>query len=57
MDKLLKTWQLPLAKKHALKNFDPGAKPYSSGDKQADIAATEALAIERYVKAMHEEDD
>ncbi len=29
-----------------LANFDPAAKPFSSGDKQRDIAATEALASE-----------
>ena len=46
MRKLPKAWQLPLEKNCALKDFDPAAKPYSSGDKQADIAATEALAIE-----------
>ena len=42
----LSDWQLPLAKGQALKNFDPAAKPFSSGDKKADIAATEALATE-----------
>ena len=46
MAKLSKAWQLPLAKKRAIKDFDPAAKPYSSGNKQADIAATEALAVE-----------
>ena len=46
MSKLLKTWQLPLAKNRSLKDFDPTAKPYSSGNKQKDIAATEALATE-----------
>ena len=46
MSKLSAAWQLPLAKKRLLKNFDPAAKPYSSGDKQADMAATEALASE-----------
>ena len=46
MSKLSKAWQLPFAKNRALKDFDPAAKPYSSGNKQADIAATEALAIE-----------
>ena len=29
-----------------MSDFDPSAKPFSSGDKQRDIAATEALAIE-----------
>lgn len=42
----LSNWQLPLAKKRLLKNFDPDAKPFSTGDKKTDIAATEALAIE-----------
>ena len=28
-----------------LADFDPAAKPFSSGDKQRDIAATEALAM------------
>ncbi len=46
MNKLSAAWQLPLAKKRLLKNFDPAAKPFSSGNKQADIAATEALASE-----------
>ena len=46
MSKLSAAWQLPLAKKRLLKDFDPAAKPYSSGDKQADMAATEALASE-----------
>ena len=46
----LSDWQLPAAKGkngqtgRLLKNFDPAAKPFSSGDKQADIAATHALA-------------
>ncbi len=39
-------WQWPLAKGKSLKDFDPAAKPFSSGDKQVDIAATEALAVE-----------
>ncbi len=45
-------WQLPVAngksgqKGRLLKDFDPAAKPFSSGDKQADIAATQALAEE-----------
>ena len=39
-------WQWPLAKERSLKDFDPAAKPFSGGDKQADIAATEALAVE-----------
>ena len=42
----LKSWQWPLAKEQSLKDFDPAAKPYSIGDKKADIAATEALASE-----------
>ena len=46
MSKLSDTWQLPLGKNRLLKNFDPAAKPFSSGSKQADIAATEALASE-----------
>ena len=46
MSKLLKTWQLPLAKNRSLKDFDPAAKPYSSGNKQKDVAATETLATE-----------
>ena len=46
MSKLSNAWQLPFAKNRALKDFDPAAKPFSSGDKQADIAATEALASE-----------
>ena len=41
-----KKWQLPLAKGRSIEDFDPSAKPFSSGDKAADIAATEALAIE-----------
>ena len=46
MSKSLNAWQLPLAKNRRLKDFDPAAKPYSSGDKQADMAATEGLANE-----------
>lgn len=46
MSKLSAAWQLPLAKKRLLKDFDPAAKPFSTGAKQTDIAATEALAIE-----------
>ena len=46
MSKLSKAWQLPHAKNRKLKDFDPSAKPFSSGDKQKDIAATEALATE-----------
>ena len=42
----LSDWQLPLAKGKLLKDFDPAAKPFSSGDKKADIAATEAIATE-----------
>ena len=33
-------------KNQALKSFDTGAKPFSQGKKAADIAATEALALE-----------
>ncbi len=48
--KLLARWQPPLttskAKACSMADFDPADKPYSSGDKQADIAATEALALE-----------
>ena len=46
MSKLSTGWQLPFAKKRSLKDFDPAAKPFSSGTKQTDIATTEALAIE-----------
>ncbi len=46
MSKLLDAWQLPFAKNRLLKDFDPEAKPYSVGNKQADSTATEALAIE-----------
>jgi PPK2 family polyphosphate:nucleotide phosphotransferase len=46
MSKLSQAWQLPFAQKRLLKDFDPAAKPYSSGDKLADIAATDALASE-----------
>ena len=46
MSKLQDAWQLPFAKNRLLKDFDPAAKPYSTGSKQTDIAATEALAIE-----------
>jgi PPK2 family polyphosphate:nucleotide phosphotransferase len=46
MSKLLDAWQLPLAKKRLLKDFDPAAKPYTTGGKQADIATTDALASE-----------
>jgi PPK2 family polyphosphate:nucleotide phosphotransferase len=46
MSKLLDAWQLPPGKNRSLKDFDPAAKPYSSGDKKADMAATEALASE-----------
>ena len=48
----LSAWQLPFAKgqkgqkERSLKDFDPAAKPFSSGNKQADIAATQALAEE-----------
>ncbi|MFN5348606.1 MAG: PPK2 family polyphosphate kinase [Polaromonas sp.] len=46
MSKLSDGWQVPFEKSVALKDFDPAAKPFSSGNKQADIAATEALAEE-----------
>ena len=46
MSKLSDAWQVPFAKNRLLKEFDPAAKPYSNGSKQADIAATEALAVE-----------
>ena len=46
MAKLSAEWQLPFAKNCMLKSFDPAAKPFSSGDKQSDISATEALAAE-----------
>ena len=46
MSKLSKAWQLPLAKNRLMQDFDPSAKPYSTGDKPTDIAATEALASE-----------
>ena len=46
MSKLLDAWQLPFGKNRLIKNYDPAAKPFSTGSKQTDIAATEALAIE-----------
>ena len=53
MSKLHASWQLPvlnnrLAKNKGcrLKDFDPEAKPYSSGDKVKDVADTQALADE-----------
>ena len=46
MIKLSAEWQLPFEKNRSLQDFDPAAKPFSTGKKQADIAATEALAIE-----------
>ena len=55
--KMLTKWQPPVLEFKPNKNsgksagckladFDPAAKPFSSGDKQRDIAATEAMAIE-----------
>jgi len=41
----LRSWQ-PAGKKVALKDFDPGAKPFSLGDKTRDKAAVEDLAVE-----------
>lgn len=53
LSKLLALWQPGLAstgkdkiKACTMADFDPAAKPFSSGDKSADIAATEALAVE-----------
>ena len=46
MQKSSAKWQLPFEKKRSLQNFDPAAKPFSTGKKPADIAATEALSIE-----------
>jgi PPK2 family polyphosphate:nucleotide phosphotransferase len=46
MSKLSADWQLPFEKNRSLEDFDPSAKPYSTGKKQDDKAATEALAIE-----------
>ena len=37
MSKLIDAWQLPLAKNRQLKDFDPAAKPYSNGSKQAEL--------------------
>ena len=45
----LADWQPPVGKRAAafsLASLDPAAKPWSSGDKDADKAAVEALAIE-----------
>lgn len=45
----LADWQPPAGKRAAnfrLSSIDPAAKPYSSGDKEADRAAIDALAIE-----------
>src|SRR5258706_12830811 len=45
----LTDWQPGLGKRAAafsLARLDPGAKPWSSGDKEADKAAMEALALE-----------
>ena len=42
----LSDWQIPFAKGRLLKDFDPAAKPFSSGNKQSDIEATLALAAE-----------
>ena len=41
----LRPWQ-PGGKNAALKDFDPGAKPFSLGDKTRDKAAVEDLAVE-----------
>ena len=46
MSKLSSAWQWPFEKNRLLKDIDPDDKPFSSGDKQADLAATEALASE-----------
>jgi PPK2 family polyphosphate:nucleotide phosphotransferase len=46
MSKSSNAGQVTFGKKFSLKNFDPAAKPFSSGSKQADITATEALAVE-----------
>ncbi len=53
LSKLLAAWQPALTsagkdktKPCTMADFDPAAKPFSSGDKQTDIAATEALAVE-----------
>lgn len=46
MSKLSDKWQVPFEKNRSLQDFDPNAKPYSTGKKQDDIAATEALAAE-----------
>ena len=46
MSKLSSNWQVPFAKTHALKDVDPAAKPFSNGDKLADLAATEQLSHE-----------
>ncbi len=53
MSKLSAAWQPPISNTRAtnekgcrIKNFDPAAKPYSSGDKAKDVADTQALADE-----------
>lgn len=50
LDSLLTAWQPPLAGSKAkpckLANFDPAAKPFSTGDKLRDSAAVAALADE-----------
>lgn len=53
MSKLSAAWQPPIANTRSpdekgcrIKDFDPAAKPYSSGDKAKDIAATQKLADE-----------
>ncbi len=53
MSKLSAAWQPPTASTPAanakgcrIKDFDPSAKPYSSGDKAKDVADTQALAVE-----------
>ena len=54
-DSLWQDWQITpddgvrsdkARKDQALKSFDTGAKPFSQGKKAADLAATEALALE-----------
>ena len=46
MSKLSNAWQVPFAKNRLIKNYDPAAKPFSSGNKSTDIAATQTLASE-----------
>lgn len=53
MSKLAAAWQAPIANTRSskskdcrMKDFDPAAKPYSSGDKAKDVADTQALADE-----------